>query len=152
MVFVSKLRLVKVSCNMGANNTITTASSSGSGAPWRPTSFFKLEILVYVAVVIVCGGSTYAVVVAVHGHFVAEKIHLEEHFPLYPSLLHIDSALPYVLVLGYDFCHFHGLESQKTSPTILQCGICRNAYIHHAFCQRVFIQSHPTSLVINSSQ
>ena len=31
---------------MGANNTITTSSSSSSGAPRRPTSFFKLEILV----------------------------------------------------------------------------------------------------------
>ena len=43
MVFVSKLLLVMVSCNMGANNTITTASSSSLGAPHE---FFKLEILV----------------------------------------------------------------------------------------------------------
>ena len=33
MTFVSKLLLVKISCNMGANNTITTASSSSSGVP-----------------------------------------------------------------------------------------------------------------------
>ena len=39
IVFVTKLLLVKDSCNMGANNTITTASSSSSGAPRRPTSF-----------------------------------------------------------------------------------------------------------------
>ena len=36
---IAKLLLVKDSCNMGANNTITTASSSSSGAPRRPTSF-----------------------------------------------------------------------------------------------------------------
>ena len=39
IVFVTKLLLVKDSCNMGANNTIITASSSSSGAPRRPTSF-----------------------------------------------------------------------------------------------------------------
>ena len=39
MVFVSKLLLVKVSCNMGVNNTITTASSSSSGATRCPRSF-----------------------------------------------------------------------------------------------------------------
>ena len=30
---------------MGANNTITTASSSSSGAPRRPTSFFNSKYL-----------------------------------------------------------------------------------------------------------
>ena len=35
MVFVSKLLLVKVSCNMGVDNTIT-ASSLSSGAPKVP--------------------------------------------------------------------------------------------------------------------
>ena len=40
-----KLLLVKVSCNMGANSTITTASSSSSGAPWRPTSFLNLKYI-----------------------------------------------------------------------------------------------------------
>ena len=42
---VSKLLLVKVSCSMGANNTITTASSSSSGAPRRPTSFLNSKYL-----------------------------------------------------------------------------------------------------------
>ena len=42
---VCKLLLVTVSY-MGANNTITTASSLSSGVPRCPTSFFKLEILV----------------------------------------------------------------------------------------------------------
>ena len=45
IVFVTKLLLVKDSCNMGANNTITTASSSSSGAPRRPTSFFNSKYL-----------------------------------------------------------------------------------------------------------
>ena len=45
MVFVSKLLLVKVSCNMGANNTITTASSLSSGAPQRPTSILNSKYL-----------------------------------------------------------------------------------------------------------
>ena len=43
IVFVTKLLLVKDSCNMGANNTITTAGSSSSGAPRRPTSFWDAE-------------------------------------------------------------------------------------------------------------
>ena len=47
IVFVTKLLLVKDSCNMGANNTITTASSSSSGAPRRPTSFFNSKYLLY---------------------------------------------------------------------------------------------------------
>ena len=42
---VCKVLLVKVSCNMGANNTITTASSSSSGAPRRPTSFLNSKYL-----------------------------------------------------------------------------------------------------------
>ena len=50
MVFVSKLLLVMVSCNVGANNTITTASSSSSGAPRRPTSFLNSK---YIFVVVV---------------------------------------------------------------------------------------------------
>ena len=45
MVFVSKMLLVKVSCNMGAKNTITSASSSSSGAPQRPTSFLNSKYL-----------------------------------------------------------------------------------------------------------
>ena len=43
---------------MGANNTITTASSSSSGAPRRPMVFFKLEIFV-IETSLLC--STYAV-------------------------------------------------------------------------------------------
>ena len=45
MVFVLKLLLAKVSCNMGANNTITTASSLSSGAPQRPTNFLNSKYL-----------------------------------------------------------------------------------------------------------
>ena len=45
MVFVSKMLLVKVSCNMGAKNTITSASSSSSGAPRRSTSFLNSKYL-----------------------------------------------------------------------------------------------------------
>ena len=43
-----KLLLVKISCNMGANNTITTASSSSSGFRGVPAphKFFKFKILV----------------------------------------------------------------------------------------------------------
>ena len=41
-----KLLIVKVSCNMSANNTITAASSSSSGGGAAPHKFFKLEILV----------------------------------------------------------------------------------------------------------
>ena len=51
IVFVTKLLLVKDSCNMGANNTITTASSSSSGAPRRPTSFFNSKYLFYCSVI-----------------------------------------------------------------------------------------------------
>ena len=41
-----------VSCNMGANNTITTASSSSLGAPWRPTSFLNSKYLLTSSVVV----------------------------------------------------------------------------------------------------
>ena len=55
MVFVTKLLLVKVSCNMGANNTITTASSSSSGVPQRPTSFLNLKYLFSHNTVVITG-------------------------------------------------------------------------------------------------
>ena len=42
---VCKVLLVKVSCNMSANNTITTASSSSSGMPRRPTSLLNSKYL-----------------------------------------------------------------------------------------------------------
>ena len=68
-MFVSKLLLVKVSCNMGMNNTITTASSSSSGAPRRPTSFLNSKYLFFFFVTAVSNlearrhgcGSRYAV-------------------------------------------------------------------------------------------
>ena len=47
MVFVPKLLLVMVSCNVGVNNTITTASSSSSGAPRRSTSFLNSKYLLW---------------------------------------------------------------------------------------------------------